>query len=169
MAGTFICPDCGKEARQVKTNNRRFCPECMAKRTNQKRTEFYQNLYKENKKIRLASGEKRKEPDEIAKAKAEHDEKQDARSREYIQKQCRFCKYQLREGSNNQMRCIGCEYILKTGHRADTGNGPGDCRSFERMKKETKAERIARSREALLAVEANNAQNTGEKMRKVNT
>lgn len=168
MAGTFICPNCGKETQQGERNNRRYCPECVAKRKKEREKENLRTLLKEHVQRKRLFERGKEEPGKFAKERAERDAEIDARSREYIRKQCRFCKYQLREGSNNVYHCIGCDYIARTGHRSDKGNGPGDCRSFEPMTKETKEERIARSREAMLAVEANNAQNTGEKMRKVN-
>lgn len=103
-----------------------------------------------------------------ADAQKAHDAEIDARSQKQIKLQCQFCKYQLKQLSNSRLRCIGCDYISWKGHSRDKGNGVGDCRSFEPMNKETKADRTARSKRALSISEANNAKNTGEKMRDVN-
>ena len=167
MAGTIICPDCGRVAEYGKRKRER-CPDCQRKRNNRQNSESFKKLFKENSEFRLAMKQDKKEADEFGRERAKRDAEIDARSREYIKKQCRVCKYQLRQGAKNQKRCIGCDYIAWKGHSADKGNGPGDCRSFEPETKETHAERKARRDNAFRVIEANNAQNTGEKMRDVN-
>lgn len=171
MAMMFNCLRCGREAEQSVCNNRRYCPECskIMERERAKIASIRNNReMKESLEIKKQTNrDQKKEETALAEAKKKADAELDARSAKQ-RKQCQKCKYQLRHGSDGKMYCIGCDYISWKKHSRDKGNGPGDCRSFEPMKKETKAERIARSREAMLAVEANNAQNTGEKMRKVN-
>lgn len=77
---------------------------------------------------------------EQVRAREKHDAEIDARNREYIRQQCRFCKYRLLSLSNGSRIVIGCDYISWKGHRSDEGNGPGDCRSFEPLKAKTKAD-----------------------------
>ena len=165
---TFICPECGKVAQQSTSRNRQYCPECAEKRrlergriSSRERLE----LEKESNAIKAAAKqtEKREFLEEHRKADAELDAKS-AKQR----KQCVKCKYQLRQGSNNVMYCIGCDYISWEKHSRDKGDGPGKCGSFVPLTKETRVERIARRRRSLLEGEANNAHNTGEKMREVN-
>ena len=167
MANTFICPMCGKETQQAVTGNKQFCTECSRRRNAENTKRWFQEQREKNggKYPRQFPKPKTVEPTDAQKA---HDEEIDKRSREQIKLQCRKCKYQLREGSNNQMRCIGCDYISWKGHSTDKGNGPGDCRSFEPMEKETAAELRKRRQKALTISEADHAQNTGEKMREVN-
>lgn len=167
MAGTIICPDCGQVAEYGKRKRER-CPACQKKRNVSQTRESAKKLLKENSEFRLAIKQDKKEADEFGRERDKRDAEIDARSRKQIRLQCQFCKYQLRNHSNRQDRCIGCDYIAWKGHSTDKGNGPGDCRSFEPETKETNAERKARRDNAFRVIEANNAQNTGEKMRDVN-
>lgn len=167
MANTFICPMCGKEVQQAITGNKQFCSACSRRRNAENTKRWFQEQREKNGGKYPVKPPKPKtvEPTDVQKA---HDAEIDARSRKQIQLQCRKCKYQLRAGSNDQMRCIGCDYISWKGHSTDKGNGPGDCRSFEPLVKETAAELRKRRQKALTISEADHAQNTGEKMREVN-
>lgn len=167
MANTFICPGCGKEAKQAITGNKQFCADCIRRRNAENTRRWFQEQREKNGGKYPVKPPKPKiaEPTDAKKA---HDAEIDKRSREQIKLQCRFCKYQLKSGSNNKSECIGCDYISRKGHSTDKGNGPGDCRSFEPLTKQTKAERIARRKRAISISESNKAQNTGEKMREVN-
>lgn len=167
MASTFICPLCGKEAEQAVTNNRQYCPECRRRR-NLENAKRWRQAEKERNGGKLPARSKKIKSGDFTDAQKAHDAEIDKRSREQIKLQCRFCKYQLRTGSNNQSACIGCDHISWKGHSTDKGNGPGDCRSFEPLTKQTKAERMARRKRAISISEADRAQNTGEKMREVN-
>lgn len=171
MAGTFICPDCGKEIDRGKGNNRQLCPDCKRQRRLERgRIATLMRLAeeKENSAIVKASKQTEKRDQTALKEQMAHDAEIDARSRKQIKLQCQFCKYQLRQGTSCKNRCIGCDYISWKGHSHDKGNGVGDCRSFEPLTKETKAERTARRKRAISISEADKAQNTGEKMREVN-
>ena len=81
---------------------------------------------------------------EEARAREKLDAEIDARSREYIRLQCRFCKYRLLSLTNGSRIVTGCDYISWEGHSTDKGNGPGDCRSFKPLKAATKEETRAR-------------------------
>lgn len=168
---TFICTHCGKETENTKGNRRKVCPDCAKERTreyNRNASKIRLLQEKESNAIKKAGKQTEKRDQAALEAKKAHDAEIDARSRKQIQLQCRKCKYQLKVGCANQKRCIGCDYISWKGHSTDKGNGVGDCRSFEPLTKETKAERIARRERAISISEANNAKNTGEKMREVN-
>ncbi len=97
------------------------------------------------------------------------DEKIDAKTREQM-KQCRKCQYYGRDCALEY-----CDYTSHTGKLVTVEDGKpvhyevGHCGKFKPRKPRTKADRLARSRKAMFEVEANNAQNTGEKMREVNT
>lgn len=167
---TFICTHCGKETENTKGNRRKVCPDCAKERTREyNRNASKIRLLQEKESNAIKNAGKQTEKRETAlEAKKAHDAEIDARSRKQIQLQCQFCKYQLKSGSNKKSYCIGCDYISWKGHSTDKGNGPGDCRSFEPLTKQTKAERIARRKRAISISEADKAQNTGEKMREVN-
>lgn len=167
MANTFICPMCGKETQQAVTGNKQFCTECSRRRNAENTKRWFQEQREKNGGKYPVNSPKPKTVEQTDAQKA-HDEEIDKRSRKQIKLQCQFCKYQLKSGSNNESECIGCDYISWKGHSTDKGNGPGDCRSFEPLTKKTKAERIARRKRAITISEANNAKNTGEKMREVN-
>ena len=170
MAGTFICPDCGRET--VKTGtSQKYCKTCSKRRQREQTNKAsYLRLAeeKENSAIVKASKQTEKRDQTALKEQMAHDAEIDARSRKQIKLQCQFCKYQLRHHSNCQDRCIGCDYISWKGHSHDKGNGVGDCRSFEPLTEETQEERTARRKRAISISEADKAQNTGEKMREVN-
>ena len=167
MANTFICRECGKETHQAITGNKQFCTDCSRRRNAENTKRCFQEQKEKNGGKWPAKPPKPKTVDPTDEQTA-HDAEIDKRSREQIKLQCRFCKYQLKSGSNNKSECIGCDYISWKGHSTDKGNGPGDCRSFEPLTKKTKAERIARRKRAISISEANKAQNTGKKMREVN-
>lgn len=170
MIKTFICPDCGKETQKT-SSNKMFCRECAKKRAKERcKAASYQRLQeeKESNAIKAAAKQVEKYANAAHEEQKARDAEIDARSRNQIKLQCRFCKYQLRQGSNCQNRCIGCDYISWKGHSTEKGNGVGDCRSFEPLTKETKAERTARRKRAITISEADKAQYTGEKMREVN-
>jgi hypothetical protein len=166
----FICPDCGRET--VKTGtSQKYCKTCSKRRQREQSNKAsYLRLQqeKENNAIKKAGKQIEKRNHAALEEQKAHDAEIDARSKKQIQLQCRFCKYQLRQGTSCQNRCIGCDYISWKGHSTDKGNGVGDCRSFEPLTKETKAERTARRKRAISISEADKAQNTGEKMRDVN-
>lgn len=168
MENMITCLRCGLKIKQNIRNSRKYCPEC-AEIMRMKRGRQYSQerleLEKESNAIKAAAKQTEKSPflEEHRKADAELD----ARSAKQRQ-QCRKCKYQLRQGSNNQMHCIGCDYISWEGHSRDKGEGPGKCGSFVPLNKAAEAERKARQRKGLAEGEANNAHNTGEKMREVN-
>lgn len=169
---TIICSRCGKEIERPKGSRRTVCRECAKERTreyNRNTTKIRLQQEKESNAIKKAGREIEKRDRAALEAQKAQDAEIDARSRKQIQLQCRKCKYQLRVGSNNQLRCIGCDYVSHTGKLRDRGTGKaGECGSFVPMTTETKAERMARRKKALRLTEANNAQNTGEKMREVN-
>ncbi len=168
MENMITCLRCGLKIKQNIRNSRKYCPEC-AEIMRMKRGRQYSQerlaLEKESNAIKAAAKQTEKSPflEEHRKADVELDARS-AKQRE----QCRKCKYQLQQGSNNKMYCIGCDYISWKKHSRDKGEGPGKCGSFEPLDKAARAERIERRRKALLEVEADNAQNTGEKMREVN-
>lgn len=172
MAHIFVCPKCGKTLMQERITVRKLCTEC-AKAKDRERSKIASIRNNREMKESLAikkqkNQEQKKGENALSEAKKKADAELDARSAKQ-RKQCQKCKYQLRrQGTAGKMYCIGCDYIAWEGHSRDKGNGPGDCRSFEPLTKESEAERIERRRKALQAIEANNAQNTGEKMRKVN-
>ena len=170
MAGTFICPDCGRETEKGKFKNRKICPECAHKRKVERQRIAGEERRKQEKEImafRHWDSEVKKERQERTAEQLARDAEIDARSAKQIKLQCRFCKYRLRSGQNGKYT-VGCDYISWKEHSTDKGNGVGDCRSFEPDTKETKAERTARRKRAIRISEANNAKNTGEKMREVN-
>lgn len=169
----FVCPKCGYVIKNDLANNRQLCPTCARERKRERDNarnilvaqEEYKGvrLDKPSKLKQVENEQEREERRLIEEAKKEADEKLDARTRAQM-KQCRKCEYHARAAGGYEF----CDHVTKTGKLRDRGQGVGKCGSFAPMKKETKEERITRSREALLAIEANNAQNTGEKMRKVN-
>ena len=166
MAGTMICPECGRET-EYGSRKRQRCPECQKKRSQLRNNAEDKELFRQHKAIKAVLRQSKEEPTSIAKERAKRDAEIDARSRAYIKKQCRFCKYRLRGGHNNKYT-LGCDYVSWQGRLSDKGNGPGDCRSFEPEVEETRAERKRRSEKAFSIIEANNAKNTGEKLRDVN-
>ena len=170
MLKIFICPDCGKQTVKNSTNQK-YCPICSKRKQREasnKASYLRLQQEKESNAIKRAGKQIEKRNQAALDEQKAHDAEIDARSRKQIQLQCRKCKYQLRVGCANQMHCIGCDYISWKGHSTDKGNGPGDCRSFEPMEKETAAELRKRRQKALTISEADHAQNTGEKMREVN-
>jgi hypothetical protein len=155
------------EVHQVKTRNKKFCPDCLKKRIKERsKAASYQRLQEEKESNAIKAAAKLVEKYENAAYEAQkaHDAEIDARSRKQIQLQCRKCKYRLQCGNYT----VGCDFISWKGHSTDKGNGPGDCRSSEPLTKETKAERTARRKRAITISEADKAQYTGEKMREVN-
>lgn len=169
MAVMFNCQRCGVEIDQNIRYSRKYCPECAEiMRLERDRQYSRERMAEERETNAIKAAGKQVEKSAFLEERRKADAELDARSRKQIQLQCRFCKYQLRQGSNNKLYCIGCDYISWKKHSRDKGNGPGDCRSFEPMTKEGEAERIERRRKALLEFEANNALNTGEKMRGIN-
>lgn len=90
---------------------------------------------------------------EEARAREENDARIDAETKKQIHLQCRFCRYRLYDTSGKQT--LGCDYVSFTGKLRDRGSGIGDCRSFDPKDRETKEERIKRSREAMRKAEGN--------------
>ena len=169
MENIFNCLRCGVEIEQNIRNSRKYCPECAEiMRLERDRQYSRERLAEERETNAIKAAGKQVEKSAFLEEHKKADKELDARSRKQRQLQCRFCKYQLRHGSKGKLYCIGCDYISWKKHSRDKGNGPGDCRSFEPLTKAAKAERMERRRKALLEVEANNAQNTGEKMRGIN-
>ena len=168
MLKNFICPDCGKETQKT-SSNKMFCRECAKKRAKERcKAASYQRLQeeKESNAIKAAAKQVEKYANAAHEEQKARDAEIDDRSRKQIQLQCRKCKYRMIRSKDGVV--LGCDYISWKGHSTDKGNGPGDCRSFEPLTKQTKAERIARRERAISISESDKAQNTGEKMREVN-
>lgn len=168
MAVMFNCQRCGVEIDQNIRYSRKYCPECAEiMRLERDRQYSRERMAEERETNAIKAAGKQVEKSAFLEERRKADAELDARSRKQRQ-QCKLCKYQLRAGGDGKMYCIGCDYISWHKHSRDKGNGPGDCRSFAPMDKAARAERIERRRKALLEVEANNALNTGEKMRGIN-
>lgn len=90
--------------------------------------------------------------EDIAKRR-KRDAEIDANSKLEIKLLCHKCRYRMFDASNERVN--GCDFVSHTGHLRDRGNGPGDCRSFEPIKPETKKERVARYQRSLMRSEAN--------------
>lgn len=165
MAGTMICPDCGRET-QYSTRKPERCPDCAKKRRQLINNANDKELFRQHKAMKAIFRQSKEEPTGFAKERAKRDAEIDARSRKQIKKQCQFCQYRWYDFANEITK--GCDFVSHTGKLRDRGNGPGDCRSFVPLATETQEERMARRQKALRVVEANNARNTGEKMRDVN-
>lgn len=169
MEKTFICPMCGKETEQGPTNNRKFCRECIVQRRMERsRITSKERLEQEKESNAIKAAANQVEKSVFLEEHKKADEELDARSAKQ-RKQCQKCKYQLRQGANGKLYCIGCDYVSWEKHSRDKGEGPGKCGSFVPLTKEAEAERRARQRRGLAESEANNAHNTGEKLREVNS
>lgn len=176
MDNMIKCHQCGTLIQ--KTKNRLFCMECSKERNRAQirarvaaeqaanKAVARKTLTKAEREQRDRERLKRKQYEEALK---KEDEKLDAKTREQM-KQCRKCDYYGRDGILEY-----CDYTSHTGRLLTVEDGkpvrykPGHCGQFKSRKPRTKADRLARSRKSLFEVEANNAQNTGEKMREVNT
>jgi DNA-directed RNA polymerase subunit RPC12/RpoP len=166
---TFICHDCGKKVEDT-NSKRKVCPDCLRKRIRERNLKSsYARLEqeKESNALKAAAKQVEKYTNAAYEAQKAHDAEIDARSREQIRLQCRFCKYRLQDLSNKVTR--GCDYVSHTGKLRNRGTGKvGECGSFVPFESETKEERTKRRRRALTISEADKAQYTGEKMRDVN-
>lgn len=135
--GTLTCKRCGLTFELPNAHKRKYCPECakIAKRESKK----------SKAKAAMAAF-----PTAIE--RREMDARMDARNAKYIEVQCQFCAYRLYNGSTNVT--YGCDHLIKTGRRADKGNGPGDCRSFKHKDEVSRDSRIAYRKKNLALIEA---------------
>lgn len=168
----FVCPDCGAVIRDDASTNRKRCPRCAyewQKRKALENAKKQRERMREENKIKKKAGRKPKEkpqPSPAAQKQKEADARQNARIREQ-RRQCNSCRWRMYDAASR--RTVGCDFLLKNGHMRDRGEGPGKCGSFEPFKqKESKAERVKRACKNLSDMEANNAWNTGGRLRKEN-
>ena len=150
--GSFTCLICGQTFEMPHAHNRKYCPECakIAKRESMRKTNH------EARQQAKANASMAAFPTVNERRKL--DAKMDARSAKYIELQCRFCAYRLYNGSTNVT--YGCDHLIKTGRRADKGNGPGDCRSFKHKDEVSRNSRIDYRKKNLALLEADFAPRT---------
>lgn len=144
--GALTCKRCGLTFELPNAFKRKYCPECakIAKRESM-RTSKHGAKQQAKAKAAMAGF-----PTAIE--RREMDAKMDARNAKYIEVQCQFCAYRLYNGSTNVT--YGCDHLLKTGLRADKGNGPGDCRSFKPKDEVSRGSRMAYRKKNLALIEA---------------
>lgn len=167
-----MCPDCGAVIQDDASTNRKRCPRCTyewQKRKALENAKKQRERMREENKIKKKAGRKPKEkpqPSPAVQKQKEADAEQNARIREQ-RKQCQSCRWRMYDAASR--RTVGCDFLLKNGHMRDRGEGPGKCGSFAPLgKKDGKQERVKLARRLLSESEANNASNTGGRLRKEN-